>query len=119
MYKVVVKGKPVAKQRPRLVGTRVYTPKETHDYEALVRTAARRAGVKAIVGSVSLSVSFYMPTKHHVDVDNLLKSVMDGLNGVAYEDDTQVVHVQAWKSYDKDQPRCSIFIQATSDPSES
>lgn len=32
------------------------------------------------------------------DIDNLIKTVLDGLNGVAWEDDTQVVKVEAVKA---------------------
>lgn len=31
------------------------------------------------------------------DVDNVLKAIMDGLNGVAYADDSQVVSVECFK----------------------
>ena len=35
------------------------------------------------------------------DIDNILKVVLDGLNGIAYEDDKQVTIVQCKKSYMK------------------
>lgn len=33
------------------------------------------------------------------DIDNILKVVLDGLNGIAYEDDKQVVLTQCKKVY--------------------
>lgn len=33
------------------------------------------------------------------DIDNVIKSVLDGCNGVIYEDDSQVIEVIAKKSY--------------------
>lgn len=38
------------------------------------------------------------PTKKP-DIDNIVKVVLDALNGLAYKDDTQVVRVLAQKSY--------------------
>ena len=38
------------------------------------------------------------PTKKP-DIDNITKCILDGLNGVAYRDDTQVVEVSAKKIY--------------------
>lgn len=32
------------------------------------------------------------------DIDNYVKTVMDGLNGVAWEDDVQVVQIEASKA---------------------
>lgn len=31
------------------------------------------------------------------DIDNILKAVMDGLNGRAYRDDKLIVHAECWK----------------------
>lgn len=60
-------------------------------------------------GPVTMTVSFH---KDHIDltvteadetsnlrgdVDNYVKSIMDGLNGVAYNDDGQVVNLKAYK----------------------
>lgn len=41
---------------------------------------------------------FIAPAKKP-DIDNLTKSVMDALNGVAWHDDAQVCHIQAGKNY--------------------
>lgn len=42
----------------------------------------------------------YFPTKK--DVDNICKAVCDGLNGVAYKDDRQIVDCHIRKLYDKE-----------------
>ena len=43
------------------------------------------------------------------DVDNLAKSVIDGLNGVAWVEDSQVVRVSIYKEYAKE-PYVYIYI---------
>lgn len=40
-----------------------------------------------------MSVSMHVFYRGKMDVDNVAKSVLDGLNGVAYEDDDQVVEL--------------------------
>ena len=47
------------------------------------------------------------------DIDNILKVVLDGLNGIAYEDDKQVTIVQCKKSYMKpgfDDPGLCVHV---------
>jgi crossover junction endodeoxyribonuclease RusA len=48
-----------------------------------------------------------------MDVDNVAKSVLDGLNGVAYEDDNQVVEllVRKYKVTRKEEERVEIEIR--------
>ena len=89
-----VAGKPVPKKRPRVTSRGTYTPKETVSYERSIAWAA-----KAAVGCMaptdkqcSVSLSFY-ETK--ADIDNLIKSALDGMNGVIFIDDRQVHHVEA------------------------
>lgn len=48
------------------------------------------------------------PTKKP-DIDNILKSVLDSLNKVAFYDDTQIVMIMCSKFY-SDMPRMKIFI---------
>ena len=49
-----------------------------------------------------------MPTKRP-DVDNVIKCVADGLNGIAWRDDSQIVSVLANKFYST-RPRVEIEI---------
>ena len=44
------------------------------------------------------------------DIDNIIKLVMDGLNGVAYRDDAQVTTISAWKTYYEAEPRVQVKI---------
>lgn len=45
------------------------------------------------------------------DIDNIIKSIQDGLNGVAYSDDSQVVKISAMKIYSETPPRVEIIIR--------
>ncbi len=116
-FKFTVYGAPVPKERPRLIPARgnrrpmVITPKRTLDYEALVAASALEAGVTAFEGNVHLSVVFYLPSHRRADGDNLIKSVMDGLNGIAYADDSQVTCGTFRKCVDKDHPRAVIAMR--------
>lgn len=111
-----VEGKPQGKARPRFSqkSHTAYTPKNTADYEKRIRNAFRecqgdwqklpsdcyayvriqaqypipkswskRKKKEAIAGLI-------MPTTKP-DGDNILKVVLDALNGLAYDDDRQVV----------------------------
>ena len=101
MIRFVVPGRPHGKRRPRLAvrGRKavVYTPRETREYEERVAWEAKAAGVRMIEGPVALRLWLYYRGRQRSDIDNAAKSVMDGLNGVAYADDSQVValHVYA------------------------
>lgn len=94
-----VSGRPHAKARPRLGrGGNVYTPLTTVEWETEVKATALELGIGKMLGAVSADLLFYLPGrgpayKAKGDVDNLTKAVLDALNGIAYEDDIQVVRL--------------------------
>lgn len=116
-----IPGVPVAKGRPRMTKTgHTYTPKKTEEYEKLVKQSFITAcgGNRITDKPVVVNILFRMPipkscTKKQIaemeanlqkpakrpDIDNLIKAVLDGLNGVAYFDDKQVVAISAAKVY--------------------
>lgn len=113
--KILVPGRPVPKGRPRL-GVRgrkafVYTPPETREYERLVGWVAKASGCRPQSGPLAVELNIY--ARGRMDVDNVAKSILDGLNGVAYEDDDQVVEllVKKHKVKDKAEERVEIEIR--------
>lgn len=45
---------------------------------------------------------------------NLVKAILDGLNGTIFEDDSQVVQLSAAKTY-AEVPGCEIFVNKADD----
>lgn len=121
-----VPGKPQGKARPRVTLVKghahAYTPKTTKEYEQQIRDAYIESGGDMFDTDIPLHVIVDMrftppkntPKKRYEDVlvysrplirpdvDNVLKTVLDALNGVAYEDDKQVVDVILHKRYDRE-----------------
>lgn len=106
-----VYGTVLGKPRPRFANGRCYTPKKFVDYEREIAKAYLRAGGKktdhAVEVEILIARSLPKNRKKSIeweedtfkpDIDNIIKIILDGLNGVAYIDDTQVVSVKATKT---------------------
>ena len=119
-----VDGVPVPKGRARYVKrgnfVQTYTPEKTRTYEILIKDAARQAmgGSEPLETPVSLYLYIRVPipasaTKKRLqaiadgsekpikkpDASNILKSVEDGMNGVVYHDDSQLINIHVTKVY--------------------
>lgn len=124
MYSFIVEGEAVPKQRPRVSGKHAYTPKKTRDYQERVKHSFRSgysgqlpAFPKGVPVRVSIEVTQgipkswsnaktlkaergeIVPTGRTGDLDNIAKSILDALNGLAYEDDCQVTTLIITKHY--------------------
>lgn len=127
-----VPGKPVSKGRPRLGRNgSTYTPRATRDAEETIAWCYRReAGTKhAYAADVEVRLLFVMPTRHRVDLDNLVKLALDGLTekrrkvhgremvvkAGAIRDDSQVVRLEAEKRVGSE-PRTEITVTPVSGP---
>lgn len=135
MVEFKVDGEPQGKGRPRFsrkIG-RAYTPEKTATYESLIRSDFYRQNpnIRFDNGPVELTIRAYMsipeskskitkammrsgyerPTKKP-DIDNIVKAVMDALNGAAWKDDKQVCELNVYKFY-SDTP--GLVVQITGD----
>ncbi len=112
-YSFTVPGLPVPKARPRVLGTRTYTPARTKAHERLVWVCACRAGVRPVaLGPVAMTLTFWLPRPDSCDLDNMAKTVLDALNGTAYADDRQVVELHLVKRR-SDDPHTDVVIYPT------
>ena len=123
MRELKIPGKAQAKQRPRMGRSGiVYTPKETLVYENYVKMCysdyAKQFGWLPYENQVRAEIEVLVAvpksdskTKKKAkiegmirptvkpDCDNLAKSILDSLNGLAYQDDKQVVELVVKKYY--------------------
>lgn len=133
--KFIIIGRPQAKGRPRFrrVGNYVstYNPKQTTEYENLVKKSAieqcKDKLDKEYTGLVKMSIKAYFKPNKSIskkqynlligqaylkksDADNIAKIICDSLNGVAYKDDAQVAVLNIEKYYD-DEERVEVVIE--------
>ena len=134
--KFEVLGTPVGKSRPKFSTVNghavAYTPAKTVNYENLVKLAYRQecGEIEPYEKDVPLAayITAYFPIPksaskkkreemlcgrvmhtHKPDCDNIVKAILDALNGIAYYDDSQIVQIHVGKYY-SDQPRVEITI---------
>lgn len=144
MIHFVYYGEIRGKGRPRFRNTgkfiQTYTDADTRNYEMSIKEAyLQQSGNEKYMNSevplkmrllvfqqIPKSVSqkkhramesgVILPTKKP-DCDNILKSVLDSLNQVAFYDDTQIVELSVQKWY-SDMPRLEVEIEPLRDERE-
>ena len=120
--KFSVPGEPKGKGRPRFSTTgkypKAYTPKETAMYENLVRVIYMKGKYPKMNGAIKARITAYFQPpasaskKKKVamligdikcmkkpDNDNVAKIILDSLNGLAFDDDKQIVELEVVKQY--------------------
>src|SRR5713101_5483109 len=81
-WRFVVPGPPVSFRSPR-----------RRQYQARVRSlAASMFRGQPTIYPVEVFLDYFHSTRRRVDMDNIAKCVLDGMNRIAYVDDRQVLH---------------------------
>ena len=123
MVTIDIPGKAVGKGRPKFARQGLYvqtfTPAKTVEYENLVRLTWMQSGAEKLNGPIEAIIIAYfkVPSSvskkkraelegthylHKPDGDNICKSVLDALNGIAFDDDSQVAKITIEKLYAHD-----------------
>ena len=133
-FSLTIRGKPVAKARPRFVntvrGVRTYdSQKDKVDViklQILQQIALFRLE-RPLAGPIGVEMTFYTRTPQSLtvanrtalegkpnfkrpDLDNYVKMYMDAMNQWMYQDDGQIAELKASKRY-SDNPRTEIIIR--------
>ena len=130
-----VYGEPVGKGRPRFAKrgnfVSTYTPQKTKTYEDEIRMMAKAAKGASEPLETPVTVAIYIrvgipasfskqkrkdalanierPTKKP-DIDNIAKCFLDGMNGIVYLDDKQVVSLHITKVY-AETPAVEVMVK--------
>jgi len=126
-WTVVVEGVPVAQPRPRVYGTHTVSDSTKSRVWKQQVKMAWGAGPK-YDGPVCLRLTFFMPRPKRLmrkkdpdkaipapvrpDLDNLAKAVLDALEGLAFDNDSQVVGLDLRKLYPGKGDPPGVLIQA-------
>ena len=121
--KIVLKGRPITKKNSqRIVQARgrvlILPSKQYQEYLAACRWQLNvlHLGEMKISSPINLQCVYYMPTRHRVDLVNLLEATCDILVecGLLADDNCNIVsaHDGSRVEYDKNNPRVEITISA-------
>jgi crossover junction endodeoxyribonuclease RusA len=79
---------------------RLVSTKAAKDYKTEVGWIAKAAKCKMLTGDVSLTIGFHpkltakgASSKVKLDIDNVAKSMIDALSGIAFIDDSQIARL--------------------------
>ena len=114
VVRLEVPGRPVPLARPRVTGRGTYLPARSREFRERCRVAWLEAGRPMFEGHVQLAAVFRYerPRAHYrggrvrpdappfpgrADLDNLVKAVLDALQGCLFTDDALVVSLAAVK----------------------
>lgn len=122
---------PIAKERPRSGKFGFYTPSKTKCFELEIRKQAlcarQSGGIHEPISSITplyARIEFYFPIPSSKikkinnndkkitkpDIDNLIKSTLDGLQGIIFEDDKQICSLYSSKMYHHEMIGIYIYI---------
>ena len=133
IQKYIIYGKPITKKNSPRIGyvgakcpvchkgkfAKVLPSAAYVLYAKAAKWYLKPAPPKPLAGKYNVKTLFYMPTRHRVDLTNLMESVHDILvEAKILEDDNSNVVVSVDGSrvlYDKSNPRTEIFIEEMPD----
>lgn len=127
---IIVEGKIKGKARPRVFNGHAVTPKDTVNYENWVRINYKEQSGKYLEGAIKAKIIAYykipksytkakrlackqnitLPTKKP-DLDNIAKIILDSLNKIAFDDDSQITYLSISKRWTEEQERVEFILE--------
>lgn len=127
---IVIEGKIKGKARPRVYNGHAFTPKDTVNYENWVKLCYQQQGGKLLQGSIRANIIAYYKipksySKKRVqairegkeypqkkpDADNIAKIILDSINKIAFDDDSQVTELTVLKRWTEENERVELELQ--------
>ena len=132
--RIQIDGNPIPDARPRVTRYGTYNPR--YREKKRLKTYLLSFGIKTLSEPLKVSLIFFMAIPKSTskkkrkemltnqithtkkpDLDNLVKFVFDSCNGILFDDDRQIVHLEAFKCYDENPSTVIEIIPITDAPS--
>ncbi|WP_066353299.1 RusA family crossover junction endodeoxyribonuclease [Fervidicola ferrireducens] len=97
-YHFVIPGRPVP--APRMTNKSKFVRPEALrylEYKEKIGWFAQKSGVTKIDTDIEVECRFFINGGREPDIDKLVKAILDGLNGIAWSDDSKVRRIIAEK----------------------
>ena len=127
---IVIEGKIKGKARPRIYNGHAFTPKDTVNYENWVKLCYQQQCGELLQGSIRANIIAYYKipksySKKRVqairegkeypqkkpDADNIAKIILDSLNKIAFDDDSQITELTVLKRWTEENERVELELK--------
>lgn len=108
----ILYGEPRAWQRAGSTSGRRFTPKAVAAEQRRHKEAASLSRPNDWPSSARyvVTIAAFLGTRRRPDVDNLAKLVLDAIQGVAFDNDSDVVRLVVTREHDPAEPRTEVHI---------
>jgi Holliday junction resolvase RusA-like endonuclease len=115
-FTLVVPGEPVPNARARRGAQgSFYTPRRTSEHRERIKAEWLLAGRPSLGDApFAMSASFFRSSRRAADLDNLVKALLDALNGLAWDDDAQLIALSGVHKLEAPQSEARTVIKAWS-----
>ncbi len=114
--KVVVPLDAVPQGRPRVYQGVAVDPPKSRQFKYVLALIVKPLAGSPFSGEVKVKLDIYrhcksVTSKRYGDIDNLAKAVLDALNGICWQDDSQISELHVTKNL-ADEPRIELEVAA-------
>ena len=112
MKTITLYTKPIpVNQRTMIVNGHQTSSKKWKDTKrALALETRLQVNFEPLSETLAVNLMFYFGDNRKRDIDAYIKIVLDSMEGVVYENDSQIVEMHVFKEVDKENPRTVVQI---------
>ena len=93
---------------------RTVVSQEARNYKAQAGWLAKSQSAELLDGDIAVTLKLYRPQKKG-DIDNRIKVLLDTLQGVCFENDSQIVELHVFRYDDKNNPGVVVELWQVED----
>lgn len=112
MTSITLKTKPIpVNQRTMILNGHQTSSRKWKDTKTALEWEIRSMWrIAPHTGSLAVNLIFYFGDRRKRDIDAYIKIILDSMNGIVYEDDSQIIELHCFKAIDVKNPRTEIQV---------